>query len=49
VDDVRVDCEQCDKSIPAVWQEPVDEFIDYLRQSRPFTDKVYVISHNSRG
>jgi len=26
-----------------------DKFIDYLLLCRPFADKVYVISHNSRG
>ena len=32
------------------WAEtPVGKFIDHLRQSRPFADKIYVISHNSRG
>ena len=30
-------------------QDPVGKFIDYLRLSRPFADKIYVISHNSRG
>ena len=28
---------------------PVGKFIDYLRQSRPFADTFYVISHISRG
>ena len=49
MDDLNFDCEQCGKRIHVFWQEPVGEFIDYLRQSRPFADKVYVISHNSRG
>ena len=31
------------------WQDPVGEYIDYLRLSRSFSDKVHVISHNSRG
>jgi hypothetical protein len=31
------------------WQDPVGIFIDYLRLSRLFADKLYVISHNSRG
>jgi len=30
-------------------RRPLGKFIDYLRQSRPFADKMYVISHNSRG
>ena len=31
------------------WQDPVGRCIDYLRLSRQFADKIYVISHNSRG
>jgi hypothetical protein len=46
---LSVDCEQCGKRIRAFWQEPVGKFIDYLRQSRSFADKVHVISHNSHG
>jgi len=49
VDDLSVDCEQCGKHVHVFWQEPVGKFIDHLRQTRPFVDKVYVISHNSRG
>jgi len=49
VDDLSVDCEQCGKRVHTFWQDPVGKFIDYLRQSRPFAGKVYVISHNSRG
>ena len=49
VDDLSVDCERCGKRIHTFWQDPVGKFIDYLRQSRPFADKVYVISYNSRG
>jgi len=46
---MSVDCEQCGKRIHVFWQDTVGKFIDYLRQSRPFADKIYVISHNSRG
>jgi len=49
VGDVNVDCEQCGKRVHTFWQDPVGKFIDYLRLSRPFADKIYVISHNSRG
>ena len=31
------------------WQDPVGRCIDYIRLSRQFADKIYVISHNSRG
>jgi hypothetical protein len=31
------------------WEDPIGKFIDYLRLSGPFADKIYVISHNSRG
>ena len=30
-------------------EEPVGKFIAYLRQSRLFADKIYVLRHNSRG
>jgi hypothetical protein len=49
VKNVNVDCEQCGKRIHSFWQDPIGKFIDYLRMSRSFTDKIYVISHNSRG
>jgi len=49
VDDVNVDCEPCRKRVHTFWQDPVGKFIDYLRLSRQFSDKIYVISHNSRG
>jgi len=39
---------KCGKRTHVFWQDPVGEFIDYLRQSRPFADKIYIISHNSR-
>ena len=31
------------------WQDLVGKVIDYLRQSRPFADKIYILAHNSRG
>jgi hypothetical protein len=34
---------------PLVLARPVGKFVDYLRLSRPFADKIYVILHNSRG
>ena len=49
VDDMNVDCEQSGKSTHVFWQDPVGKFIDYLRQSRPFAEKIYILSHNSRG
>ena len=49
VDDLSADCEQCGNRTHVFWQDPVGEFIDYLRLSRPFADKIYVTSHNSRG
>jgi len=49
VDDWNVDCEQCGKRTHVFWAEDhIGNFIGYLRQSRPFADKIYVISHNSR-
>ena len=49
MDDLSVDCEQCGKRTQMFWQDPVGKFIDYVRLSRPFADKIYFISHNSRG
>jgi hypothetical protein len=49
VDDFNVDCEQCGKRLHTFWQDPVGKFIDYLRMSPSFADKIYVISHNSCG
>jgi len=40
VEDVNVDCEQCGKRVHLFWQDPVGKFIDYLRLSRPFADKI---------
>ena len=49
MDDLSVDCEQCEKRVHVFWQDLVGKFIDYLWQSRAFVEKVYVISRNSRG
>ena len=49
VDDVSADCEQCGKHTHVFLQGHVGEFIDYLRLSKTFADKILVISHNSRG
>ena len=41
---------QCLKRTHVFWaEEPSGKFIDYLRQSRPFAEKICVVSHNSRG
>ena len=40
VDDLSVDYEQCGKRTHMFWQETVGKFIDYLRLSRPFADKI---------
>jgi uncharacterized membrane protein (DUF485 family) len=29
------------------WEDPIGKFIEYLRLSRPFADKIYVILINS--
>jgi len=47
VDNVDVDCEQCGKRVHTFWKDPVGKFIDYLRISRTFADKIYVISQLS--
>jgi len=43
--DLSDDFQQCEKRVHKFRQDPVAKFIDYLRPSRPFADKVYVISH----
>ena len=40
---------KCGKRTHVFWQDPIGKFIDYLQQSRPSADKIYIISHNSRG
>jgi len=48
--DLSVDCKQCGKLAHVFWaEELVSKFIHYLRQYRPFADKIYDISHNSCG
>ena len=49
VDDMNVDCQQCGKRTHVFLQDHVGKFVAYLRQSRPFADKIYILSHNSRG
>jgi hypothetical protein len=50
VDELIRDIRQCGKCTQMFWAEvPVGKSIDYLRQPTPFADKIYVISHNSRG
>lgn len=49
VEDVNDDCEPWGKRVHAFWQDPVSKFTDYLTVSRPFAEKICVISHNSRG
>jgi len=49
VDDMSIDYEQCGKRTHMFWQDPAGKFIEYLRLSRPFDDKIYVTPHNSRG
>jgi len=48
VDDLSIDWERCGKLIHMFWKDPAGKFIEYLRSSRPFVNKIYVISHNSR-
>ena len=46
---LTVNCEKCGKRTHMFWQDPVGKCIDYMRLSRPFADKIYIILHNSRG
>jgi hypothetical protein len=46
---MNTDCKQCGKRTHVFWEDPVGKFIDYLQLFRPFADKIYVISYNSRG
>jgi len=43
VEHLSVDCKQCGKRIHEFWEEPVGNFMEYLRPSRPFADKIYII------
>jgi len=47
MDDMNADCDQCGKRTHVFWEDPVDTFIDYLRLSRKFADKIYVITQFS--
>jgi hypothetical protein len=49
MDDTYIDCKQCGPRTHEFCQDNVCKFIDYLRLSKSFADKIYVISHNSRG
>ena len=40
MDDMNANCEQCGKRTHVFWEDPVGEFIDYLRLSRVFSDKI---------
>ena len=46
---MSVNFEQCGKRINIFLQDPVGKLIEYLRPSRSFADKVYIISQNSQG
>ena len=48
VEDMNIDCEECDKRVHVFWENTIGKFIEYLRLSRSFADKIYVISHNCR-
>ena len=48
MNNLSVDCKQCGKRTYVFWaKDPVGKFIDYLRQSRPFVEQIFVTSHNS--
>ena len=50
VDDLCINCKQCGKRTHLFWAEdPLGNFVDYILWSKRFVDKIYVISHNSRG
>jgi hypothetical protein len=50
VDDLNVDFTQCVKPTHVFWaEEPMGKFSYYLRHSRPFAEKIYFVSQNSRG
>jgi hypothetical protein len=49
MDDLCVDCEQGGKRTHVFSTEnSVGKYIEYLRLSKPFADKIYVISYYSR-
>ena len=49
IKDLNIDCQQCGKCTHIFWQDCIGKFIEYLRLSRIFEDKIYVMSHNSCG
>jgi hypothetical protein len=49
VDKLNINCEQCGQRVHVFLENPLGIFINYLRLSRPSSDKIYIISLNSRG
>ena len=44
IEDMNIDCEQCGKRLHVLRKEPIGKFIDHLRLSRPFADKICYFS-----
>jgi hypothetical protein len=40
VDGLNNDCEQCGKSVHVFCKVPISRFIEYLRPSRPFANRI---------
>ena len=47
--DMNINCEKYNKRVHVFWEVRIGKFIEYLQLSRPFADKIYVISHNTCG
>ena len=46
---MNIDSEQCGKRVHVFWEDTIGKFMEYLRLSRTYAHKIYVLSHNSRG
>ena len=49
IHDMNINYEQYNKRVHVFWEVRIGKFIEYLQLSRPFADKIYVISHNTCG
>ena len=43
IGDMNIYCEQCGKRVHVFWNDSIGKFIEYLRLSRQFADKIYKV------
>ena len=46
--DVDVRCVRCGVRRHSFWTDPVGELITYLRETRPWADRIVFIAHNAK-